>query len=112
MVETQLTPVQATLAGGDITGSLVTPSAGGNNFVNDGSCYLVIVCGITNTIITMTGQALAYDGQAHNQTSITVYAGNTAYMGPFPRMYFNDVNNLVHFTSSDNASTNVAVVSC
>lgn len=112
MVETVLTPVSAVQAGTDITSSLVTPAAGGNDWVNDGTMFLVIVTVTNPCVITVTGQALAYNGLAVNQASLSVTAGNTAYMGPFPRMYFNDANALCHITSSETSTTKIAVVSC
>ena len=110
MVETTLTPVSATQAGTSYTPS--TPAAGGNNFLNDGTCVLIIQA-VTNPVtITVTGQAAAYDGSAHNQASVAVVAGNTSVMGPFARMYFNDSAGLVHFTSSETSTTKIGVVSC
>ena len=109
MVETTLTVSTAAQAGTQYTPS--TPAAGGNNFANDGTCVLVIQA-VTNPVtITVTGQALAYDGAAHNQVSVAVTAGNTAIMGPFQRSNFNDAANLCHFTSSETSTTKIGVVS-
>jgi hypothetical protein len=59
----------------------------------------------------VTGQALGYDNAAHNQASVSVTAGKTCIMGPFPRMYFNDTAGLCHFTSSETSTTLIGVVS-
>ena len=109
MVETALTVQTAAQAGTSYTPS--TPAAGGNNFSNDGTCVLVIQA-VTNPVtITVTGQALAYDGAAHNQASVSVIAGNTCVMGPFQRSNFNDAANLCHLTSSETSTTKIGVVS-
>jgi hypothetical protein len=110
MTETALVVASAVQAGVSYTPS--TPSAGGNNFVNDGTCFLIIQA-VTNPVtITVTGQALGYDGAAHNQASVSVVAGNTAVMGPFQRIYFNDSSNLCHITSNETSTTKIGVVSC
>lgn len=110
MTETTLTVQSAVQAGTSYTPS--TPAAGGNNFLNDGTCFLVIQAVTNPVVITVTGQALGYDGAAHNQASASVAAGKTCVMGPFPRMYFNDTAGLVHFTSSETTTTLIGVASC
>ena len=110
MVETTLTPITAAQAGTSYTPS--TPAAGGNNFANDGTCVLIIQAVSNPVVITVTGQALAYDGAAHNQASVSVTSGKTCVMGPFPRCDFNDTAGLVHFTSSETTTTLIGVASC
>jgi hypothetical protein len=111
MVETTLTPVTATKAGTDITTSLVAPVVGGDNFVNDGTMFLLIVTLTNPTTISVIGQALAYNGSTINQSSGAISAGHSVVMGPFERSDFNDAANLCHFTSTENSTTRVAVIS-
>ena len=109
MVETTLTVQSAAQAGTAYTPS--TPAAGGNNFANDGTCILVIQAVTNPVVITVTGQALAYDGAAHNQASASIAAGKTCVMGPFQRSNFNDASGLCHLTSSETTTTLIGVVS-
>lgn len=111
MVETTLA-VYSALQSGTLA-VLTVPAAGGNNFVNDGTCFLHIVTGASPTTISVTDQALfAGDGAVHPQSSGSITANHTMVMGPFPRYLFNDAAGLCHFTSSETTLTKVSVVSC
>lgn len=104
-----------TLAGVDLTAAAgaynQTPQATQNCFVNDGTCFLVIVTGANPETLTVAGVALTYNGTAVNVTGTTITANHVGVMGPFPRMYFNTAAAKVYFTASEASTTKVSVVS-
>jgi hypothetical protein len=104
-----------TQAGVDLTAAAgiyaQVPQAATNYFVNDGTCFLVIVTGASPEVLTITGQALTYNGSAVNQTGTSIAANHVGVMGPFPRMYFNDASGYCYFAASETSTTKVSVVS-
>lgn len=117
MTNLQFLVTSITQAGVDLTGLTTAyyqaPQASSNFFVNDGTCFIVILTGANPETLTVTGQALTYNGSAVNQTGTTIATGtHVGIMGPFPRMYFNDASGYVWFTASESSTTKVAVVSC
>lgn len=113
MVETTITvtPVTKTAAA-QLDTNFVTSAAGGYNFLNDGTCFLVIQTGASTTTCTVTGQGLTYNGLAVNVVTATLAANKTYVLGGFMRSNFNDGSNLVHVATSETAGvTKIGVAS-
>lgn len=101
-------------AGNDLTMSAA--SAGGDEFSNDGRKFLVIYNGdASSTDVTITAQNTSFEDERYGNSvkedqTLTVSAGNTAIMGPFPTKAFNDSNNNAQVTYTSVTSLEVAVV--
>ena len=105
-----LTPAVVTRTGVDVAGTAA--AGGGDSFANDGSQYFQVFNGggspITVTFITQC----VVDGLAVADQTVTVNAGITKKVGPFPTGWYNDVNGLVQVTYSGVTSVTAKVFTC
>jgi len=109
-VPTTLTPTTLSRAGYDHTTNAVSAASGGNNWANTGNEVLVVTNGSGSTIaVTETTPALT-DGQAVTAKTVSVLAGKTAMIGPFPPSVYNDGSNLAGVTYSAVTSVTVSVI--
>ena len=98
-----LTPLKITDAGVD--GSLSTCTPGGDEFVNTGVEFIRITndhasAGYTVTVTAQTTNFYLprYGKLTKSNTSDSVTAGNTIFLGPFSPSVWNDTNNKVQIT--------------
>lgn len=87
--------------------SLVAASATGDSFPNDGNVFLAVRnAGTAAITVSITTPAKIWGVDIAN-LSVSVGAGETRFIGPFPEPIFNDANGRVNVTYS--AVTNVSV---
>lgn len=103
----------------DETGQDLTMSSaasGGDQFDLTGQEYLIIHNGDTSSKdVTVNAQVSSFDDEEYGESvkqdqTLTVGAGSTAIMGPFPRKAFRDGNGKAQITYSAVTSLEVAVV--
>lgn len=105
-----LTVQKPTLVNG-INPTLVAAAAGGDSFTNDGKTLLYVKNAHTASItVTINSLQPCNQGFDHNIV-ITVAAGSTIQVGPFPTPRFNDNTNKVGVTYSLVTALTVAAVS-
>lgn len=95
-----------------LTGQTVTPVAatsGGDQFANDGSTLLLVVNGGTEIDVTINSQTACDQGSDHDVV-VTVGAGATKYIGPFPKARFDDGSGNVLITYEGVTSVTVAAL--
>lgn len=103
-----LTSQDITRTGLDIAG--VAASGGGDQWTNYGSQALVVRNGGGSSItVTLQIQATV-DGQTVNNPTVTVPAGVTKVIGPFPLNVYNDGASVAKVTYSSVTSVFVAVI--
>lgn len=89
--------------------ALVAAAAGGDEFANTGREFLMVA----NADASATTVTAAATGSAHGQDledeAISVPAGQTFVIGPFPPLAFNDSNQKVQLTYSKVTSLTVGV---
>jgi hypothetical protein len=102
-------------AGNDLT--MASAAAGGDQFANpNGTAFLVIHNGDTSSKdVTVTAQNTSFEDDVYGDAvkqdqTLTVAAGSTAVMGPFPKRAFNDGSGNVQVTYSAVTSVEIAVV--
>lgn len=90
--------------------NFVTAGAAGDNFTNDGNVYLHVKNGgVSSITVTIDSVAPCSYGFDHNLV-ITVPAGGERLTPRLSRARFNDANDKVNVTYSDNTSVTVAVI--
>jgi hypothetical protein len=118
--EATLTPtVVSKTAPTNATTNMVVSATATNNgqfkFLNDGTIFILVQTGIADTAgtITVTGQALSYNGAAVNIVTTALSAASSLYtLGPFERSDFNDSSNYVHVVlSSVGGLTSIGAIS-
>ena len=88
-------------------------ASGGDDFVNTGTELLLIKhtngagSAVTLTIVTTR----EVDGQSVADKEITIGAGETHLLGPFPTGIYNDPDEKVSFSYDDETDIEVAVIS-
>lgn len=84
-----LTPVTTSRAGVSDAGGAAA-SAGGDTFTNDGMTMLLVKNGSGSaiTVTELIGQTI--DGQAVTAKTVSVPAGQTMLLGPFPAAIYTD----------------------
>lgn len=100
-----LTPTAVSRAGNPLTSTAA--SAGGDSFPNTGKEFLVIKNGGAAAITVTLDIQQTVDGQAVTDKTVSVAAGATVLIGPFPTGIYNDANGRVNITYS--SVTNVTV---
>jgi len=89
--------------------SLAAAAGGGDSFANTGNEFVYISNGgggsITLTIVTQS----TVDGQAVADRTVSVPAGESRFVGPFPTSHYNDANGRVQLTYSGVTSVTVAI---
>ena len=104
---------QITLAGL----GLVTPppyvacAAGGDTFVNDGRCFVIIrnAAGIAIRTVTIASQVTCKWGEVHDETVAVPVGASEVMFGPFPINRWNNGSNIVSLTYSSEADIEIAV---
>lgn len=106
-----LTSTTITRAGHDIAGAAA--AAGGDKFANTGQELVLVKNGHGTDPRTVTLDIrTTVDGQAVTDPTVTVAAGITKAIGPFPTVY-NDTDGNVNLTYSDSAANiTVKVIKC
>lgn len=95
-------------AGLNLTDTSVAAAGGGDNFDNDGNTFLFISNGSGAGITLTVDVAATLDGLAVTDRAVSVGAGKSLLLGPFPPAFYNDGNNRVNLTYS--AVTSVKVL--
>jgi len=105
---TELNVQQIDLSG--VSPGFQPADAAGNYFVNTGKELLVVqnndTAAITVTIDSVTPCNYGFD----HDVNVTVNAGETKYIGPFPVGRFNDDQRHVNITYSSTTNVQVAVI--
>jgi hypothetical protein len=104
-----LTVQKANLATGIIP-TLTAAAAGGDSFINDGKTILHVKNGHTGSITVTVDSLKACDQGFDHNIVITLAAGATIQIGPFPTSRFNDPGNKVVVTYSLVTALTVGVV--
>jgi len=89
------------VSGLDITANAVAADgANGNAFVNSGGQSLIIInAGASPCVVTKVyGPGASFDGTTPTNPTVTVPAGHTMELGPFPPGLYSDVNGRANFT--------------
>lgn len=107
---TQLTVTPLTRAG--VTPALTAADATGNTFLNgDEHTFLVVKngggAGITVSLDILT----TIDGQPVTDRTVSVPAAGERWIGPFPKIYYNNASDLVTVTYSGVTSVTVGAFS-
>ncbi|MEE8599163.1 MAG: hypothetical protein V3S69_06600 [Dehalococcoidales bacterium] len=104
--------IQTSLLGGVVKAALVAATAGGDTFVNEGKTIFEVVNGGGSSItVTVTGQRLLHFDTSATKT-VTVGAGDTTLIGPFPVGNFNvEATEAVSITYSGVTTVTVGVFS-
>jgi hypothetical protein len=91
--------------------TLTVVIAEGISFANsrDDLFFVVTNAGIASATLTIP-TPLTVDGKAVADATITVGAGKTLYVGPFPPAVYNQATGLVHVDSSNNTDVSIAVL--
>ncbi len=100
-------------AGADLVGTAADVS--GDTWANGGSDYVVVKNGAGSPItVTLNIQAAAADGVLGTITdpTVTVGAGVTKIIGPFPPGMYNDANGIAGITYSSITTVTVTVLRC
>lgn len=100
-----LTVTQITRSG--VLESLTAASSTGDSFPNDGNTFLVVKNGGASAITVTIATPAKVWGIDIAELSISVGAGATMFIGPFPEPVFNDANGRVNVSYS--AVTSVSV---
>lgn len=90
-----------------LTRSLASAAVGGDEFANDGKTFLEVANGSGSSITVTIATQMTVDGKAVADDAISVGAGVTKQIGPFPPHIYNDANGKVQVTYS--AVTTVTV---
>ncbi len=104
-----LTVVTASRSGAVVTGAAATASTG-DTFANTGHEFFHVRNG-SGAPITVTFDIVAtMDAQVVTDRAVTVAAGATTIIGPFPTGIYNDTDGRVKATCSDVTTVTVAAV--
>lgn len=111
-----LIAVQAISRAGIVSAGGTAASAGGDTFQNDGSTFFKIINGggasITVTFpLNGADVTRAVDGQAVTAKSVSVAAGATVDVGPFPKASYDNSNGEVSVAYSAVTSVTVRAIS-
>ncbi len=107
------TVVPATRAGIDLVGAAA--DAAGETWANLGNDYAVVKNGSGSPItVTLNIRATAIDGAlgAVTDPTVTIAAGVTKIIGPFPPGLYNDASGLAQITYSLETSVTVTILRC
>lgn len=103
-----LTVATAARTGVDLAG--VAATSGGDAFLNTGREVLIVTNGDSGSHTATIHSQKTPDGLALTDRVITVAAGVTKAIGPFPVGLYNDTNNLAQITYSAVTSVTVKVL--
>jgi len=103
-----LTPVSPSRAANSF--SFASAAAGGDEFPNTGKELVVIKNGGGSGITLTVTTTLTVDGEPVDDKEITVGAGETHLLGPWPGNIYSDNDGKVSLGYSDNTSVEVAVI--
>jgi hypothetical protein len=85
--------------------AVTAAASGGDAFTNDGRTFLAVYNEHVSASRTVTIAIQAdVDGQTPNGIEVTVAAGATQLVGPFPPRWYNDANGRVQMTYSDSGA--------
>lgn len=104
-----LTVVDLVRAGIDMA-SAVAAAGGGDSFVNTGKEFLAVKNGSGGAITVTFVTQVTVDGQPVADLAVSVPAGHTMDIGPFPPGYYNDGSGQVQVTYSGVTSLTVMPV--
>jgi hypothetical protein len=108
---TTLTVQTVDRTGYDHTTSATAADVAGNNWANTGAEFLAVTNGggspITVTLVPNSNYQI--DGQTPASRTVTVGAGKTRLIGPFPTGLYNDVNQRMNVTYSGVTTVTVSV---
>lgn len=103
-----LTPTTVTRAGVNLAG--VAADVAGDEWANTGAEFVVVHNGSAGAI-TVTKDVLAtVDGAAAVDPTVSVPAGESHILGPFPPGWYNDANNRAKVTCSAVATVTIKVL--
>ncbi|HVS37200.1 MAG TPA: hypothetical protein VMS17_16680 [Gemmataceae bacterium] len=108
-----LTVTVMSRAGQDVTALAASADAAKTDkWLNTGAEFFVIVngSGSPTTATLNLGVGGIVDGQTPSARTVTVLAGHTAVMGPFPTNFYNDSNGYASITYSAVTTVTVLVV--
>lgn len=90
-------------------GAVAADGANGNAFANTGAQTLVVINGGGSPCVVtkIYGPGAVFDGNTPANPTISVPAGHTMEIGPFPPAYYNDVNGRVNVTFNQVTSVTV-----
>lgn len=93
----------------NLTDNATAAGASGDYFANDGSTLLFIVNGdVADTTLTETLSPTAtVDGQAATSRTVTITAGKSYILGPYPTVNYSDVNGNMNLAYSSVTSLKV-----
>jgi len=90
--------------------ALVAAAAGGDEFVNDGKCLIVIDNGSGGSITLTVETQRTVDGEAVDDKDIVLPAGEQHLLGPWPKPIYNDVDEKVQLTYSAVTDLTVGII--
>jgi hypothetical protein len=91
--------------------TLSTATDGGDDFVSTGVEKLLVVSSSASTVTMTVPVTQTVDGEAVDDKTIDIGAGETALLGPWPRNIYGDSENKVSFSfGGDYADIDVAVI--
>lgn len=108
-----LTVTTVTRAGHDVAGVAATAGAGGDEFANTGQEFLEVKNGSGAPITVTLDIKSTVDGAAVTDPTVTVAAGVTKIIGPFPPSIYNDSGTgRAKVTYSDVTTVTVKALKC
>ena len=103
-----LTPVSPSRAANDF--SFAAAAAGGDTFANTGKEMVLITNGSGSGITLTIATTITVDGEDVADKEITIGAGETHLLGPWPANLYSDGDGLVSLAYSLETSITVAVI--
>lgn len=94
---------------GDMVANQVACAGGGDSFPNTGSQFVVITNGSGAPITLSEVIQAAIDGQTPSPRTVSLAAGKTYILGPYPIATYNDGNARMNFTYSGVTSLTIGV---
>jgi hypothetical protein len=92
-----------------LTPTFANASAGGDQFLNDGTVLLHLKTSGTASTVTVAAQTKCNRGQLHDVT-VNMGATDQKICGPFPTAWFNDSEGRVNLSYTSVTGLTVAVV--
>ena len=106
---TVLTVNSVTRAGLNLTATLTAAGNSGDSWAGTGQEILAVANGSESSITVTLAYQRTFDGATPSNKTVSVAAGKTLLIGPFPQILYNDTNQRVNVTYSSASSVTVAV---
>ena len=104
-----LTVTPVTRSGYNLTDALTAAGASGDSWANNGTELLAVKNAGMSAITVTLAYAGTFDGATPTNKTVSVGAGKTYLIGPFPQSLYNDANQRANVTYSSATDVTVAV---